>query len=74
MDLAEIEAVQQAFADTAKRVLQAGFEMIEIHSAHGYLLNEFLLPLTNQRADGYGSSRENRAKIHFETIEKVKNV
>lgn len=74
MDHAEIEAVQQAFADAARRALQAGFELIELHGAHGYLLNQFLSPVTNQRTDEYGGSRENRSKMLFETIEKIKNV
>ncbi len=74
MDLAEIEAVQQAFADAAKRALRAGFELIELHGAHGYLLNEFLSPVTNKRTDEYGGSRENRWKMLFETIGKIKEV
>lgn len=74
MDLAEIEAVQQAFVDAAKRALRAGFELIELHGAHGYLLNEFLSPVTNKRTDEYGGSRENRSKMLFETIGKIKEV
>jgi len=74
MDLHEIEAIQQAFVDATKRAFKAGFEMIEIHSAHGYLLNSFLSPLTNKRKDEYGGSRENRSRMLFETIEKVKRV
>ena len=74
MDYTEIKAVQQAFADAAQRALQAGFKMIELHGAHGYLINEFLSPITNHRNDEYGGSRENRSKMLFETIEKVKEV
>lgn len=74
MDIADIEAIKQVFVDATKRALQAGFELIEIHSAHGYLLNEFLSPITNKRTDEYGGSRENRAKLLFEVIEKVQEV
>lgn len=74
MDKNDIKAIQQAFADSALRAFKAGFEIIEIHSAHGYLLNEFLSPLTNQRKDDYGGNRDNRAKMLFETIDKVKTV
>lgn len=74
MDLAEIKAVQQAFVDAANRALQAGFQLIEIHGAHGYLINEFLSPVTNKRTDDYGGSRENRSRMLFETIEKIKEV
>lgn len=74
MDLAEIEAVQQAFVDAANRALRAGFELIELHGAHGYLLNEFLSPVTNKRTDEYGGSRENRSRMLFETLEKIKQV
>lgn len=74
MTMQDIEAVQQAFADAATRALKAGFELIEIHSAHGYLLNEFLSPLANQRTDGYGGSRDNRARMLLETINRVKTV
>lgn len=74
MTLEDIKAIQQAFHDGARRALKAGFELIEIHSAHGYLLNEFLSPLSNHRKDAYGGSRENRSRMLFETIEKVKTV
>lgn len=72
MTLEDIEAIKQAFADAATRAMKAGFELIEIHGAHGYLLNSFLSPIANKRTDGYGGSRENRTRILFEVIEKVK--
>ncbi|MCV9927561.1 NADH:flavin oxidoreductase/NADH oxidase [Flavobacterium sp. LS1R49] len=74
MTLEDIEGVKQAFVDGAVRALKAGFELIEIHSAHGYLLNEFLSPIPNKRTDHYGGSRENRVRLLFEIIEKVKEV
>lgn len=74
MNLEEIQDIQNAFADAAERALKAGFELLEIHSAHGYLLNEFLSPLTNKRSDNYGGSFENRIRMLFEIIEKVKKV
>ncbi|AMP98027.1 Oxidoreductase [Pedobacter cryoconitis] len=74
MTIKDIEAVQQAFVDAAVRALKSGFELIEIHSAHGYLINEFLSPIPNKRTDCYGGSIENRAKFLFEIIDKVKEV
>lgn len=70
----DIDAIKQAFADAAVRAKKAGFEMIEIHGAHGYLLNEFLSPIPNQRTDEYGGSRENRSRLLFEVVEKVQQV
>jgi 2,4-dienoyl-CoA reductase-like NADH-dependent reductase (Old Yellow Enzyme family) len=74
MTLEDIEELQQAFVNAALRALKAGFELIEIHSAHGYLINEFLSPIPNKRADHYGGSIENRAKFLFEIIDKVRTV
>lgn len=74
MTIQDIEDIKQAFADAAIRALKAGFELIEIHSAHGYLLNEFLSPIPNKRKDKYGGSPENRSRLLFEVIEKVKEV
>ena len=74
MTQSDIDAIQQSFADAAERALKAGFEMIEIHAAHGYLLNEFLSPLANHRTDHYGGSRENRSRMLMETIAKVQTV
>lgn len=74
MTVQDIAAVVQAFAAAAQRALQAGFEVIEIHGAHGYLLNEFLSPLSNHRTDGYGGSLGNRARMLCEVIEAIRGV
>jgi 2,4-dienoyl-CoA reductase-like NADH-dependent reductase (Old Yellow Enzyme family) len=58
-----IDAIVEAFAGAARRAAVAGFDVIEIHAAHGYLLHSFLSPLANQRADDYGGSLENRARL-----------
>ena len=63
LDHAGIDAVVQAFENAARRALQAGFRVIEIHAAHGYLLHEFLSPLSNHRKDEYGGSLENRMRL-----------
>ena len=63
MTVAEIDDVVHAFAKGADGALHAGFEVLEIHAAHGYLLHEFLSPLSNQRTDEYGGSFENRSRI-----------
>jgi 2,4-dienoyl-CoA reductase-like NADH-dependent reductase (Old Yellow Enzyme family) len=68
----EIAALQDAFVVAAKRAFAAGFRIIEIHAAHGYLLNEFLSPLTNKRADAYGGSFENRTRFLCETVTAVR--
>jgi 2,4-dienoyl-CoA reductase-like NADH-dependent reductase (Old Yellow Enzyme family) len=70
----DINDIQQCFADAAQRALQAGFEFIEIHGAHGYLLHSFLSPLVNQRNDQYGGKLENRARMLMETVAKVRQV
>ncbi|MFV9510090.1 NADPH dehydrogenase NamA [Tepidibacillus sp. LV47] len=70
----EIEEVVQAFADAARRADQAGFDIIELHGAHGYLIHEFLSPLSNQRNDAYGGSREGRLKFLQEIVKAVKKV
>jgi 2,4-dienoyl-CoA reductase-like NADH-dependent reductase (Old Yellow Enzyme family) len=69
-----IARVVQAFADGARRALEAGFELIEIHGAHGYLVHQFLSPLVNTRTDQYGGSFENRTRIVREIIEAVRRV
>lgn len=69
-----IENVVTAFAKAARRACEAGFRVIEIHAAHGYLLHEFLSPLTNQRKDEYGGSLENRTRIVREVISGVRRV
>ncbi|WP_339064069.1 NADPH dehydrogenase NamA [Tepidibacillus marianensis] len=70
----EIKEVIQAFADAARRADEAGFDLIELHGAHGYMIHEFLSPLSNQRKDEYGESREGRVKFLQETLQAVKAV
>jgi 2,4-dienoyl-CoA reductase-like NADH-dependent reductase (Old Yellow Enzyme family) len=70
----EIQGVVRAFADAARRSLDAGFEVIELHAAHGYLLNEFYSPLSNRRTDEYGGSFENRTRIVREVVTAVRRV
>jgi 2,4-dienoyl-CoA reductase-like NADH-dependent reductase (Old Yellow Enzyme family) len=72
LDKTGIARVVQAFGDAAKRSLSAGFEVIEIHAAHGYLLHEFLSPLSNQRSDEYGGSLEIRTRIVREAGEAIR--
>lgn len=67
------ETVEQ-FRAAAIRAEKAGFDLVEVHAAHGYLLSEFLSPLTNQREDGYGGIAENRVKILGEVLDAVKEV
>jgi len=70
----DIKYIKEAFKDAAVRSLKAGYELIELHGAHGYLLHEFLSPLTNRRTDEYGGSRENRVRLIREIAEMVKSV
>ncbi|MEP6573876.1 MAG: NADH:flavin oxidoreductase/NADH oxidase [Gemmatimonadota bacterium] len=70
----EIRDVVEAFGAAARRALAAGFEVIELHAAHGYLLHEFLSPLANQRNDEYGGSYDNRLRLVLEVIERVRRV
>jgi 2,4-dienoyl-CoA reductase-like NADH-dependent reductase (Old Yellow Enzyme family) len=72
MDEADIAAVVKAFADAAKRAEAAGFDFVEIHGAHGYLLHEFVSPLANQRTDRYGGSFENRIRLPLEVADAVR--
>ncbi|MCW3088651.1 MAG: namA [Sediminibacterium sp.] len=69
-----IQKVVNDFKQAAHRALQAGFQVIELHGAHGYLLNEFLSPLSNFRDDAYGGSFENRTRLLFEVIAAVQSV
>jgi len=66
LSVEEIQAIIQSFVNAAKRAVTAGFDIIEIHAAHGYLLNQFLSPLTNKRKDKYGGSFENRMRLLIE--------
>ncbi|MFM8535268.1 MAG: NADH:flavin oxidoreductase/NADH oxidase [Acidimicrobiia bacterium] len=74
MSARDIAAVVQAFADAATRALAAGFRVVEIHAAHGYLIHEFLSPLSNLRADTYGGSFENRTRLLREVAAAVRRV
>lgn len=69
-----IQKVIYDFKEAARRALKAGYNIIEIHSAHGYLLQEFLSPLSNNRTDEYGGSLENRTRLLRHVIEAVKSV
>ncbi|UCZ54648.1 NADPH dehydrogenase NamA [Bacillus shivajii] len=70
----DIERTIEAFKEGARRSKEAGFDMIEIHGAHGYLISQFLSPLSNKRTDEYGGSRENRFRFLKEIIERVNTV
>jgi 2,4-dienoyl-CoA reductase-like NADH-dependent reductase (Old Yellow Enzyme family) len=72
--LGEISAVVGAFAAAARRALAAGFDVVEIHGAHGYLIHEFLSPLSNTRTDDYGGSFDNRIRLALEVAQAVRNV
>ncbi|MEO5352637.1 MAG: NADH:flavin oxidoreductase [Magnetococcus sp. XQGC-1] len=72
MTLADIEAVVEAFAQGARRVREYGFDAVQLHGAHGYLINQFLSPLTNQRTDAYGGSGENRRRFLLEVYGAVR--
>jgi len=74
LDSAGIDAVVTGFADAARRALDAGFEVLEVHSAHGYLLHQFLSPLSNHRDDEYGGSLENRSRLLLRLIDGVRAV
>ncbi len=71
---ADIAQVVAAFAAAARRALEAGFEVIELHGAHGYLIHEFLSPLSNHRTDPYGGSLENRTRLLREVVDAVRKV
>lgn len=73
MDAAAIEKVVADFAAAARRAVAAGFDVIEIHAAHGYLLHEFLSPLSNLRDDEYGGSLENRARLLLRIVDAVRD-
>lgn len=70
----EIDAIVLAFADGTRRAGAAGFDVVEIHAAHGYLLHEFLSPLSNQRNDEYGGSLKNRARLLLRVVDAVREV
>lgn len=74
MQIDDIETTIQGFKDGARRAKQANFDVIEIHAAHGYLINQFLSPLTNKRTDIYGGNRENRYLFLEKIIDAIKTV
>lgn len=69
----EIAEIVSAFAASARRAVDAGFDFVEIHAAHGYLLHEFLSPLSNKRNDDYGGTLENRSRIVLETLDAIRS-
>lgn len=70
----EIKEVINVFKESARRTKEAGFDGVEIHSAHGYILDQFFSPLTNKRTDEYGGDVYNRIRIHLEVIKAVREV
>jgi len=74
MSTADMAEVIIAFREAARRALDAGFDVVEVHAAHGYLLHEFLSPLSNHRTDGYGGSLENRMRFPLEVVQTVRAV
>jgi 2,4-dienoyl-CoA reductase-like NADH-dependent reductase (Old Yellow Enzyme family) len=74
MSAADIGEVIVAFREATKRALTCGFDVVEVHAAHGYLLHEFLSPLSNHRTDAYGGDREGRMRFPLEVVETVRAV
>jgi 2,4-dienoyl-CoA reductase-like NADH-dependent reductase (Old Yellow Enzyme family) len=74
MSAEDIARLQKDFAEAARRALASGYEWVELHAAHGYLLHEFLSPLSNRRTDSYGGSFENRIRFVIETTRAVRAV
>jgi 2,4-dienoyl-CoA reductase-like NADH-dependent reductase (Old Yellow Enzyme family) len=72
MDAAELSRIVESFGDAALRAKRAGFDGVQIHAAHGYLLSEFLSPHFNKRTDAYGGSLENRARLLLEVVDKIR--
>ncbi|MBV9759932.1 MAG: NADH:flavin oxidoreductase/NADH oxidase [Acidobacteriaceae bacterium] len=70
----EIHSIVEKFASAAERALEAGFELLELHGAHGYLMHEFLSPISNKRADRYGGALENRMRFALEVAAAVRRV
>jgi 2,4-dienoyl-CoA reductase-like NADH-dependent reductase (Old Yellow Enzyme family) len=74
MTKADIEAFKTAFAAAVRRALSVGFDVIEIHNAHGYLLHQFLSPVSNHRTDEYGGSFENRVRLTLEIVDITRSI
>ncbi len=74
LDEAGIDGIVHAFVDAARRALEAGFRVIELHAAHGYLLHSFLSPLSNRRTDRYGGSLENRIRLPLRIATEVRRI
>jgi 2,4-dienoyl-CoA reductase-like NADH-dependent reductase (Old Yellow Enzyme family) len=72
LDAAGIAEVKQAFTAATRRAVTAGFDVVELHAAHGYLLHEFLSPLSNHRTDAYGGSFDNRIRLLVETVDAIR--
>ncbi|PRY41178.1 2,4-dienoyl-CoA reductase-like NADH-dependent reductase (Old Yellow Enzyme family) [Geodermatophilus tzadiensis] len=72
LTVAELGEVRDAFVAATRRALAAGFDVVEVHAAHGYLLHQFLSPLSNRRTDGYGGSREARMRFPLEVVAAVR--
>lgn len=72
LTVAEIDDIVEAFVSGAQRAARAGFDVVEVHAAHGYLLHEFLSPLSNQREDEYGGSLENRARFVRRVVQAIR--
>jgi NADPH2 dehydrogenase len=74
MTVAQITELIQHFKQAAERAIKAGFEVLEIHAAHGYLINEFLSPLSNHRTDEYGGTPENRYRLLHQIIDAIRSI
>lgn len=74
LDAAGMARITAAFVESAKRADRAGFDLVELHGAHGYLISEFLSPISNTRTDAYGGSLENRMRFPLEVAEAVRAV
>ncbi|MDB5964058.1 MAG: NADH:flavin oxidoreductase / oxidase [Polaromonas sp.] len=73
LSTSEVKALVQAWGDAAHRAAEAGFELLEVHGAHGYLIHQFMSPVSNQRTDEYGGSLENRHRFALEVAEAVRS-
>jgi 2,4-dienoyl-CoA reductase-like NADH-dependent reductase (Old Yellow Enzyme family) len=69
----DIEETIEAFAAAARRAVEAGFDAVQLHAAHGYLMSQFLSPITNRRNDAWGGSVENRRRFHIEVVKRIRS-